>query len=100
MRQIPFLALFVALTAACAYFPELDNAVSEDVRQADYPNLIPIHELSPQGEFEATEPAEIGKHLLARTARLRTRADILRAAEQIDDESRLRVNDRLEHFGG
>jgi len=93
------LALGVVLAlAGCAPFPQLDAAISDAARQADYPVLIPAEGLlARRGDGRLT--AETGADLLRRANNLRARAALLRRAS-IDDEPRRRLTPRLRRLGG
>lgn len=45
MRQCQSLILTAAL-AACSQFPELDASVDEQIRDAPYPDLVPVESLT------------------------------------------------------
>lgn len=99
MRHFLAIAVSSALVAGCANFPELERAVSADARRMTYPNLIPSEDLSAESRSAQMGP-ETGENLSGRAERLRARADILRSVEIIDDETRMRISDRLENLGG
>ena len=93
------LLILLALVAACARFPELDNAISAEARQSPYPRLEPVDELlaeaAPSSDRDAA--AEI-ENLRARGRLLTARAIILRRTEVVDPESQARMKaafDRL-----
>ena len=93
------LLILLALVAACARFPELDNAISAEARQSPYPRLEPVDELlaeaAPSADRDAA--AEI-EDLRARALLLKARAIILRRTTVIDPESQAQMKaafDRL-----
>lgn len=93
--------MFAALTglSACAKFPELDAAISDEAKAADYPNLVPASQIAKRrtdGRLKADE----GAQLLARAERLRKRGEILRGLPVIDEAARLRFARVLENLGG
>lgn len=99
MRQFLGILMVVAALGACTKFPELDAAVSDEAKAADYPKLIPaaqIEQNQPKGRLSDTE----GEALLARAARLRQRGAILRGLPVIDEAARLRFSRVLKSLGG
>lgn len=97
----PSLILFlVAALSACSQFPELDATVSDDARDAPFPDLVPIESLTARigqdritpdmpGTVEARAEglrSQAGRRTAtaapdpARVARLKTRAEALRGA--------------------
>lgn len=78
--QITFLLAAVAL-AACTRVPELEDRLTQELRGADYPRLLPL-----DGALEPLDPpqqagAELKQDLDARSARLKRRAEALKNAE-------------------
>ncbi len=109
--------------AACASFPKLDAAISPEARRAGYPELVPTEQLLAKREEGRLTEAD-GLALQSRSARLRARAggvarqsdsggagigaryrnlqaraQLLRG-QSVDDDTRLRLRDRLLRFGG
>lgn len=99
MQRAPLIAIVAALALpACSQFPQLDAAVSEQARRADYPELIPAGDvLGRRSEGRLTD--RDADSLIARAANLRARAALLRGAP-IDEETRLRLAARLKRLGG
>lgn len=99
MQAVLRITAFAAILASCTTFPELDAAVSDAARRADYPQLVPADELlGKRTQVRLTETT--GQTLLARAARLQARARILRNIPTIDDETRSRIASRLRRLGG
>ena len=70
----------ITLTAtACTRVPELEDQLTEDLRSADYPVLIPLDQAVAPLPLPATQSAELEQQLLARSARLQNRARALRS---------------------
>jgi hypothetical protein len=89
---------FLVLLVGCTAFPQLDAVISEQAKRAEYPVLIPTGGLlAKRDDGQVTE--ETGQRLLARAANLRRRAALLRGAP-IDEETRIRLRDRLRRLGG
>lgn len=97
MRLILIFTVTMGLTA-CADFPDLDAAISDDARNADYPALVPAEGILARGEA-GTLTESSGPALQARAANLRARAALLRGIA-IDEETRLRLAVRLKRLGG
>ena len=81
--------ILVAALPACSQFPALDAAVSDDVRDAPYPDLVPLDTLDIR-----TGPGRItpgtAQTMEARIARLKARAARLRGTV-IDRDTRTRM---------
>lgn len=94
-RRLQFvLALLPAFISGCIEVPELDKAVPEWVNSADYPVLLP---LGPDLLTQVTptdQAAEIEQELIARSARLKTRAAALNA-EVLSEAERDRLDKDL-----
>lgn len=90
MRLIA-LTLITCLTA-CTQFPELDSAVSEQAKDAEYPALVPVEGLLAQAETTRTDPDQTIQSLNARVAALRNRAKRLRNTV-VDSTTRQRMKD-------
>ena len=99
MRQIIGPLALAILLAGCTDFPELDAAVSDRARAADYPELVPTEGLlAKRGNNRVSETT--GPELLARAERLQARARLLRGIEVVNDETRLRLAKPLRRLGG
>lgn len=72
------LATFAAATA-CTPVPELEQAVSGDLRAAPYPALIPLEPALAAGAAERQDPEALERQMTARQARLKARAQRLQA---------------------
>ena len=95
MRLTFFLipAVFTALSA-CNEFPELDQTVDSDARDASYPDLVPIDTIQSGIPDQQIEP-ETQDELDARVDRLKARADRLSGAV-IDDATQERMQAGIE----
>lgn len=84
------ISMICAALAACSTFPELDASVSDEVRDAPYPDLVPMASLeqrTTEGRItDATLP-----DVNARIARLKARAARLRGTV-IDAPTRRRMS--------
>ncbi|MCZ4353334.1 hypothetical protein O4H61_12465 [Roseovarius aestuarii] len=75
---------------ACAPFPQLDNTVSDTLRDAPYPQLVPLDALDTQmAQPRLTDQSMTAME--ARIQRLRTRASRLRGTV-IDSPTRQRMS--------
>ncbi|MDX1785773.1 hypothetical protein [Roseovarius sp. ZX-A-9] len=85
--------ILVAALSACSQFPELDAVVSDDIRDAPYPDLVPLDTLDIR-----TGPGRItpgtAQTVEARVARLKARAARLRRTV-IDGDTRARMRDGI-----
>ncbi len=89
MRLSIFASVLVWL-ASCAQFPDLDSALSENARTADYPNLVPVEVLQARVTETRISP-ETASGLQARVAALKARAARLRGSV-IDSPTRERMS--------
>ena len=64
----------------CTNEPELDNRISPELRQADYPDLAPIDRLLPPLPAPQQQGTALEQDLTARSNRLKRRAEALRRA--------------------
>ncbi len=99
MRQSAVLLAAILPLAACASFPELEAAITEEAKRADYPTLIqvdPLVEEQKRGKLSETD----GEILLQRAANLRRRASLLRGITEVNDETRRRLSPTLKRLGG
>ncbi len=83
-RPLPLSLLFATLglatLAGCSNDPELKNQLTPELRDADYPTLLPIEDLAPLLPAPATESTQLENNLDARSNSLQRRADALRRA--------------------
>lgn len=77
------------LLSACTQFPELDRAISEEARTADYPDLEDPDTLLAQAEG-GSDWAAVESDLTGRADALRQRGAALDAGG-VDDATRLRM---------
>lgn len=99
---VPVVAFVVALVVslgACVRVPDLEGAVSEAARNADFPNLVPADTITDRRADTRLRPAD-GPALLARAERLRQRGEILRGLPVVDEAARLRFAQTLKRLGG
>jgi len=99
MQRVLYTLVFAVLFTGCTQFPELDAAVSEEAKNADYLDLVPSEQLLNRKHDSRLSEAT-GDALLARAERLKARARILRNITAVNDETRLRIADRLRRLGG
>jgi len=71
--------LLLAAATACTPVPELDETVSDDLRAAPYPALIPLEPALAAGAAEPQRAEDLERQMTARQARLRARAQRLQA---------------------
>ena len=83
MRQALILGFFAIGLCACESFPQLDAVITEEAKNADYPELLPSSQLKVlESEERLSEPdAEV---LTERAKRLRRRANALRNLNTTD----------------
>ncbi len=90
MRPRFALALFpLTIIIACTQFPQLDDAVSTDARDAPYPDLVPVENIQNQVPETQVEPTTV-EEVEARAARLKERAQQLRGPV-VDDATHRRM---------
>lgn len=88
-RAIP--VLFCLILGACAQFPELDGTVAPDLRDADFPALVPLESLRVTNGRVIANPAETTQNLEARIAGLRARAAALQRRDIVDASTEQRL---------
>ncbi|SEL87714.1 hypothetical protein SAMN05443999_10930 [Roseovarius azorensis] len=90
-RPYPLALAVVALglMAGCTQFPELDAQIAEQDRNATYPDLIPVEDIT-SGIPPKTITPQTGEDLDLRAEALRSRADRLRG-DVIDEDTRRRM---------
>ncbi|MDO6485546.1 hypothetical protein [Shimia thalassica] len=73
----PLLTLTVlSFLAACAEFPDVDQAVSDSAKRAPFPDLIPVDDILIEDAARLDEHSD--DQLIARVDRLNRRANELR----------------------
>ncbi|WP_166416146.1 hypothetical protein [Cochlodiniinecator piscidefendens] len=90
LRQI-MIALLLPAMGACAQFPSVDASVSDRARQADFPTLLPMDQLTQYNTPPQIDDALVGS-LEARVANLRARAARLRG-QVISQQTRQYLQD-------
>lgn len=82
MHKFLFLSvLTLCLPAACTQFPALDGSVTPELRDAAYPDIVPLGSLLAQADAARGAPRAgpaVQDALEDRVARLRARAERLR----------------------
>jgi hypothetical protein len=77
-RALACLCFLLIVLTACGRFPDLDGAISERARQAQYPRLVPLDALLGAAFANVQDAQGEGARLVARAARLRVRAAAMR----------------------
>jgi len=90
MRLI-FYILPLALMG-CTQFPELDGVISRESVDADYPKLLPMHDLTALSATPTVSSEQAASTLNARAASLQSRAARLRNTV-VDENTRQRMQD-------
>ncbi|MFS4582542.1 hypothetical protein [Phaeobacter sp. C3_T13_0] len=82
-QAVPALAMMTAaaVIAGCTRVPELEDHLTPDLRNAQYPALVPLEDALEASTLPAEESKALENTLEARAARLQARADALRAAQ-------------------
>jgi len=80
-RLLPVMMICVTLPlTGCTNEPELQSQVTPELRQAEYPKLLPLEQtLAPQ-PLQQEQSAELQRHLDAQGWALQRRAEALRRA--------------------
>jgi hypothetical protein len=91
-------ALAAALAAAlglagCIEVPALDDTVTESLRDAPYPALLPTNTLMTVGPLPSDQASDIERDLVARRGALDARAARLRQATGLDPATRTRMRE-------
>jgi len=92
LHRLVICAIFAALVG-CSEFPALDAAVSDRARNADYPEIVPLHDL-----VASVPPVPTGLgvgNLTYRLQNLRVRAAYARSRPVVDAETRRRMQAAL-----
>ena len=74
------LTLALGGLTACTQFPELDRAITPELKEADYPALVPVEPLLTRATEGRVDPVTTQSNLEGRVARLRARAALLRGS--------------------
>ena len=74
-------ATAIAVVTGCTRVPEIEERVSDDLRSAPYPALIPLHSALEPLPSATEAGASLEEALNARRDRLQRRADRLRNTE-------------------
>ncbi|WP_120635806.1 hypothetical protein [Ruegeria sp. EL01] len=80
MKPLPLLTLLL-ICAGCADIPELDGSEPKSVKSADYPHLIPLHDILGAPADPVSEAAEVEQDLTARSEALAKKAQALQNAQ-------------------
>ncbi len=94
--RLSFITALIAaplMLAACAQFPELDAAVSERAKAADYPALINVAPILARTQDDGPGPVVMQSNIEARVSALRNRAARLKGTSVIDSPARTRLSD-------
>lgn len=78
LRSSYFCAIALLFAAGCTPFPQLDDSIRPEVRNADYATLVPLSTLQTSTDPIRIDPAQTQAQLNGRLAGLRARADRLR----------------------
>ncbi len=76
-RSAVIFGLFAVVLSGCVAFPQLDHAISPAARQADYPKLVPMDQITTVAAQSRIEPGAFVS-LQTRVSRLKVRAAALR----------------------
>lgn len=82
------------LLVACTQFPELDAAVSERAKAADYPELVDVGPILARTADTGPAPEVQQRNLENRVAALRNRAERLKSTRVIDSPARTRLDEK------
>ncbi len=90
MRHILKSLVVLGTVAACSPAPDLDGMVTDGARMAGFPFLkaVRARAIAPEDAEQANATATT---LQNREAALRARAEILRSADEMDDQTRKRL---------
>lgn len=81
----------LALLAACTQVPELQDTVNSDMRNADFPDLVPLDSTLGPAINPEDEASKLQNELVGRREHLRNRASQLQS-KVVDDTTRDRLN--------
>ncbi|MEO0401784.1 MAG: hypothetical protein AAF214_05365 [Pseudomonadota bacterium] len=84
------LALCLALTA-CTQFPTLEGTVAPDLKNAEFPELVPLTQLQTAAAPVVSDPAATTQTLQTRVTALRARAARLQRRAIVDPATRRRL---------
>lgn len=91
----PLFLILPLFCVACTNVPELDDKLTPQLRNAQYPKLVPLHETLGPPVSPRDEAAELEEQLNARVASLQARAQRLQAAPVMDQAARDRLDDTI-----
>ncbi len=80
MMRLALSALALCALTACTQFPELDQTVSPDLENADFPALIPLDPILAGTRTATRDNTQTQAALEARVANLRARAARIRGS--------------------
>ncbi len=80
MMRLALPALALCALTACTQFPELDQTVSPDLENADFPALIPLDPILAGTRTATRDNTQTQAMLEARVANLRARAARIRGS--------------------
>lgn len=70
----------IGLLSACTQVPKLQEQITDDLKQAAYPDLVPLDQTLAPLPDPTTASSELERELAARRARLRARAQAVNVA--------------------
>ncbi|MGR3343458.1 MAG: hypothetical protein ACU0DI_09600 [Paracoccaceae bacterium] len=98
-RALTCLCSLLIVLAACGRFPDLDGAISDRVRNAEFPRFMPMDLLLGTAFAGAESSQAEGASLAARAARLRIRVEAMRRPV-VDRRTRARMAAALKRHAG
>lgn len=93
-RLLLLACAFALGLSGCVDIPELDEEISKQLRDADYPMLLPIDSALAIGTTKVSSPEDVNSELAARVARLEQKAEALRQPI-LDAESHSRLRETV-----
>lgn len=92
--KLHFAICLLPVLAACTQVPELDDKVSSQLKNADYPELIPIDPVLGPPVAPQDEAQEVTQQLEARRDSLKQRAAALQRPV-VDEDERDRLDETV-----
>ena len=80
LRSSYIWAIALLFAAGCTPFPQLDDSIRPEVRNADYATLVPLSTLQTSTDPIRVDPVQTQAQLNGRLAGLRARAERLRGS--------------------